>query len=588
MTLQYRPSPVKSLHAQLELAKKLYLKPACLILLLYWLCYNCFGTIQRIISYYTPLPTWDYFWRLILNVNEYRSFHVSALWIQHNEHRIIFPELVFAADVLLLHGRLILPLVISFLCYAATFAVLASTVCRDSRLTRFERLTAIALAGILVFWQGCANVLASPFLLQWTLMQFGTVCSLLFLSRMQESSSKLSLFGVIIAATVATYSSGNALVLWPLIVFGALLIRINKFQFIVLVSSAVIDLALYFVGYGFSKALNFRNFFVHPVYSLNYIASYLSMPFGGTGTPLFGVTAGFLSIGGTAVLFLIAVRKRIHLLPPAVVLFGYCAFTLLTALITAGGRMDPDDPLFMAAKAARYVSVPQMQWGVLILLCLWVVWRTSSTRQTGNMLAFVFAALFFVYLPKLTPWLSLTADSFAEQQLQALSVESGLKDKDILRKIYPDPAVASAGLSILQRLDLSLYYDPRGRWLGESVRLFAPVRSTMPGAITQVTPVDSGLQIIGWADFSEWKRPYRWVMITDESGKIIGFGSHCPAGFPRSVRTLTNPSPFGWVGFVSEKWQPNTISAYIVGSRRNELFPLANAVSVAQVHIGKE
>ena len=312
------------------------------------------------------------------------------------------------------------------------------------------------------------------------------------------------------------------------------------------------------------------------------------MPFGGTGAPFFGVTVGLLSIAGTAVLWGIALRKRIHHLPPAVVLFGYVVFTMSTALMTAGGRMDPGDRLFSAAKAARYVTVPQMGWGALVLLCLWIGWKTSS-KGTGDALAFGFALLLFIYLPKLTPWLGVTANLFAEQQLQTVSLESGLMDRNVLLKIYPDAVAVSAGLLNLQRLNLSIYSRPRGRWLGQPVRLFAPLRNaTMPGAITQVTPVDSGLQLVGWADFSEWKRPYRWVILTDESGRIIGFGSHCPAGFPFSVRSLTNPSPFGWVGFVSDKWKVKTISAYVVGQRRDKLFPLANSVNVPPVHVDRE
>lgn len=548
-------------------------------MLSYWLLRSGLQTVRRVISYYTPLPTWDC-WRVVFNLDDYRSFHFGVLWVPHNEHRIVFPELVFAADVLLLHGRLILPLALSFLCYVGTFAALSYPVCLDCRLTKSERFIAVTLAGIVVFWQGCASVLGSPFLIQWTMMQFAAACSFVFLSRLKTATFSLPLLGVVAAATVATYSSGNALVLWPLIVFWALFLKLSRSQLFALTSAGVIEIALYFVNYHVAGALNLRNFFVHPFYSLGYIASYLSMPFGSVGPASAGVAAGLLSIAGTGALFLFAARKRIHLLPAATVLFGYYVFTLLTALLTAAGRMDPGDGQFVAAKVSRYVTVPQMHWGVFILLCLWIVWRQSSAKQTGNALALGLGILLFVCLPQLTPWLDTTANYFAEQQLQTLSVESGLRDKEILRKIYPDPATVSAGLAKLQQLDLSIYHRFRGRWLGQPVRLFSPVRNTMPGAITQMTRVESGFQITGWADFSEWKRPFQWVMITDESGRIIGFGSRPPAGFPFSVRSLTNPSPFGWVGFVAEKWQPKAISAYIVGPSRNELFPLSGSFPV--------
>ena len=564
-----------SFRKHIESIAQLHLQPAILILLLYWLFRNGFHTVQRIIDYYTPLPTWDY-WRIVLNLNEYRSFHLGILWTQHNEHRILFPELVFAADMLL-HGCLILPLIVSFLCYLATFLMLSSPIYLDRYLTRFERFVAIALAGVLVFWEGCANVLASPFLLQWTMMQFATACSFVFLSRIKNTKSSVPLLGIAIAATIATYSSGNALMLWPLIVSLAFLLRLGKTQLLALSSSAVINFALYFVNYRSSSSLNLRNFFVHPVYSFNYIASYLSMPFGGKGAPSFGIAAGLLSLVGTVVLFLLAVRKQVHTTPTAIVLFGYYMFTFLTVLITAAGRMDPEDSQFIAAKASRYVTVPQMHWGVFVLLCLWVLWRTLRFKQIGNVLALGFAILLFVYLPKLAPWLGATADLFAEQQLEALSIENGLTDKKLLLKVFPSLPAVSAGLSSLQQSNLSIYYRFRGHWLGQPVRLFSPIRNPMSGAITQVISVDSGLRVLGWADFSEWKTPYRWVILTDESGTIVGFGSHFPAGFPRSVRSPANPSPLGWVGFISQRRQPKTVFAYIVGPRKNEIFPLTSS-----------
>ncbi len=572
-------APAASLPKQFEWFARFYGRPAILTLLACWLFRNGCRTIQTIINYYTPLPTWDY-WRVVFNLTEYRSFHLSILWVQHNEHRIVFPELVFAADMLLLHGRLILPLTVSFVCYFATWAVLSFPVYEDRHLPKSERLAAVALAGILVFWEGCANVLASPFLLQWTMMQFASACSFVCISRLQGAKSSLALLGVIVAATVATYSSGNALVLWPLLVLLAFCLRLSRSRLFALTSSALVNLTLYFVNYRLSGTLHIRNFFIHPLYAVEYVASYLSMPFGGVGTPAFGVAAGLFSILGTTALFLLAARTRINMLPPAVALFSYYVFTLLTALITAGGRMDPEDPRFVAAKVARYVTVPQMHWGVVVLLCLWIAWRMPSAKQAGNVLAFGFAVFLFLYLPKLTPWLADNADYFAEQQLETLSVENGLQNKDIFLKLYPNFSAVSAGLSGLQQLKLSVYYRFRGRWLGQPVRLFSPIRNSMPGAMTQVALIDSGLRVIGWADASAWNSPYRWVILTDESGTIIGFGSRFPAGFPRSVRSLANPSSLGWVGFIAERWRTKTIFAYIVGPRGNELFPLATPYSV--------
>src|SRR5436305_15110886 len=68
------------LRKQLGFITRLYGRPAVLILLLYWLLRNSLHTIRRIVDYYTPLPTWDY-WDIVLKLNEYRSWHLGALWM---------------------------------------------------------------------------------------------------------------------------------------------------------------------------------------------------------------------------------------------------------------------------------------------------------------------------------------------------------------------------------------------------------------------------------------------------------------------------------------------------------------------------
>ena len=570
----YRSNWIKSLHRQFEPLAYSYGRPAFLIFISAWLIYNATHTIQRIIDFYNPLPMRDY-WQIVLKLNAYRSFHWGVLWVPHNEHRIVFPELIFASDMLLWHGRLILPLIVSFLCYSATWITLSSTVLADDQLPAFQRSVAFMLAGIIVLWKGAVDVLAAPFLLQWTLMQFAAACSFVFLSRIRKSRSNLSLLGVIAAATVATYSSGNALVLWPLIIFLAFLLRLNKTQLITFASSAVANLALYFVDYHVSSTLNLRNFVSHPFSSLGFVASYLSMPFGGMKTPAFGVMVGLFSLVGTAALSLVAVRKRLHFLPPAIVLLSYYVFTLLTALMTAAGRMDPADSQFGGAKALRYITVPQMNWGVFVLFCLWVVWRARWSKQIGNLIAVGFMIWLALYLPKLKSWLDSDADFFAGGQMATLSVENGLRDKDLLTDIYPDPSLTSAGLLSLQQAKLSIYSYSRSSWLGKPVHLFAPIRNLMPGAITEIAPVESGLQVTGWADTSQWKSPYRWIMLTDASGKIVGLGSRIPAGFPVTARSLNTPAPLGWVGFIPDKLQPAAVSAYVVDPRKKNLFPLA-------------
>jgi hypothetical protein len=195
------------------------------------------------------------------------------------------------------------------------------------------------------------------------MMQFAIVLSFIFLKYAAATRSKIYLTAAIAAAAVATYSSANALLLWPLLLLIALVIRIPRAFLIWLGTSAIVFDGLYFIGYRFSQQSNFGALFLHPVYFLGFAASYLSMPFGALKTPGFGVAVGLLNLSLMIWLMLLAWRSRLLFRTlPGLVLPAYYLFTLLTIVITAAGRMDPADASFSGAKPVRYLTMPFMGW----------------------------------------------------------------------------------------------------------------------------------------------------------------------------------------------------------------------------------
>src|SRR5438270_174689 len=97
-----------------------------------------------------------------------------------------------------------------------------------------------------------------------------------------ESFSRSScLLWTCLCCTGASYSSGNGLLLWPVVIVLAISIGATKRDVIVVSAAAVLAIGLYFVGYRFTGHLKLRSAVTSPLYLLQYVASYLSMPFGG-------------------------------------------------------------------------------------------------------------------------------------------------------------------------------------------------------------------------------------------------------------------------------------------------------------------
>jgi hypothetical protein len=550
---------------------------AFILLLATWAAFNWFHVIETILRDYSPMPHWDY-WRVVTDFEDIKRLHLGVLWRQHNDHRILFPELVFAADMLALHGLNVLPLVVSFICYAATWGVIAWTVISDTNLSLAIRCITTLLAGILMGWRGCTTVLGMPFLLQWTLLQLTVLLALVFIAQVKPDEKSKYLWASIGCAVVANYSAANGLLTWPILLCAALLLKFSRRQLFMLGGSAVISVGLFFFRYQSSNP-NLLNFVRHPIYAMEFVASYVSAPFGYMGHSNVGVWFGVVSVAVFAMSVIVAVRNHLLSATPGVVLVGVYLFTLFSALMVACARMNPDDEFFIAAKAARYSTLPLVNWAGLISSAIWITYRRGK-KAVAYSIVLVAAVLFFQTFKRTESWVRYRDVEFSEQQLAALSLESGLFDPDLVRKIYPDPLLVKINLPVLQRNHLSIYFF---RYAGS---LLAPAntifklssRSPEPGDVTQVYPVRGGLEVMGWAERVRHGTYFPTIVFLTDRGQIAGFGQKLTAGYPPNLASLRTPASIAWVGFLQTPPDTKAFSTYVL-DRRHWSFRQIGAVT---------
>jgi hypothetical protein len=547
----------------------------------YWAAFNWLSTLLRLTQLYTVIPAQDY-WRIADKLKQIEAFDLRFLWQQHNEHRIVFPDIVFALDVWLLHARKILPLVCSFLCYAGSFLILAWLIARVSTLTRTARVTIVLLIAILMGWKGSTLVLADPFLLQWTLVEFASLLSLLLLTRVPAHSSAWPLGAVIAAACVATYSSANGLLLWFVLCIAALLQRFRKRCLAALVIAAVFADGLYFVGYRFPTSANFLALLLQPWNTVRFVASYLSMPFGGMKSPNFGVTLGLVSFCMASTLYIVAVRHRLERTPVALVLFGFYAFTLFTALLTAAGRITSMNADLSGAKATRYLIFPLVNWCALFSLLIWIAsvrqWRLFTVPVVTSLIALLLGISFV----KLRWWLQANSRQFVDWQITELSLQNRILDYRLLLGIYPDPHFVTASLPLLESRRLSIYCHDRSKWVGNSIMRFGllpPV--TAEGAVTKLFPVESGFEVIGWTAALK----LNLVLLVNEQEEVIGLGRRPPVGVPAELLPPGVPPRFAWIGFVNQRYAKEKFSVYVSVGTSKKLLKISESYSFPTVTI---
>ncbi len=533
-----------------------------LAILFAWTASSWYFIVQKIVQYYDPLPNWDY-WNVVQHLPAYRAFDFGVLWQQHNEHRIIFPEIVFAADMLYLHGRQTLPLVISFACYFSTWLMMSWALFSDRNLPLTVRCSAISLAGIVFAWKGSGITLGTPFLLQWTLTQAAVVLAFCLIHLLKSSSRLIYLVGVVTFGVVATYSSGNGMLVWPLILAIGLLVSLSKRNMFVLAVSAVLSIGLYFVKYKVLGSLNLMDLVLHPIYLVGFLSSYISLPLGFFERGWFGACCGLVNLVLFFFLLIIALRTRLITSRPGIVLLGYSAFTFLTALLTAAGRMDPNDPTFTGAKAARFLSVPLVNWGALLLAFVWMAGRRHWRLVRPAYILVVVIVLMLAASRRLRPWVAGNDVLFARQQWATLSIENGLLDPDLVRYVHPSLLTIKPFLQWLRDDHLSCFYRGYSGLLGKSLASSFPEPSTRPqlGGVMRIVPVQGGVEIEGWTA----QAPPERLVFVDESGRIIGLGRKLPAGAPPDFGSSGAPFQLAWVGFINSKFGNESFSTYSFG-----------------------
>ena len=349
------------------------------------------------------------------------------------------------------------------------------------------------------------------------------------------------------------------MLLWPLLLLAAFVLHLNKRQIAAILISSVLAVGTYFVGYHEASEMNLRNFISHPLYTAEFVGAYVGMPFGGMKGPSFGVYVGFASITLMALLFVIAIRKNLLRSDLGILIFGTYGFTLLTAILTAAGRMSVTDSHYSGAEASRYITLPLVNWAVFISASIWTSSRSRWGEQGARIITVVISLLLLVGLPKLRWWLRDNQSQFISGQLVALSIESGLQDPSFLAKIFPDPSPFKYVLPQLRADRLSVYYNGRREWIGEPAGSFAPVlqRST-EGSVTYTYPIQDGLQIAGHSSEPGW------LLLVNESQQIIGFGNHLPAGFPQTLPAPSRNTASNWVGFANLSVPTKAVSAYSI------------------------
>ncbi len=527
-----------------------------------------------VFSTYSPLPNWDE-WALFDHLTTHQGWSLGWLWAQHNEHRFLFSKLFFLIDVYAFHGRQAFLLACIFAVQLVQLALLSYSLRVLGDLRGAAWRTGTGLIAYCVFCPTQQENFVWGFELNFVLPAAMATCSLLALLLHSRRPGAWRLVVCIGAATVATWSLSNGMLLWPLLLVLALWLRRRRTAVAVLLAAAA-NIACFMYHYQLPSAPSGRlGAWEFPGETLKYFLVYfgstwLRHPSGwaAVGIGATGVCAAALAIG-----YVVRQRRSALLLP--LELAGLMGFCIATAAITASGRLH----LGVAqAAASRYQTFALLFWCSLGLSALFYLARNSKRLAAASA---VLLAIFLGFATQVR--LPFIDAQWHQVRLSLISAAliSGVHDPAVLTQAYPAANIVLRDAEYMKQHRLSIFagseYSQFGQPLTSVYRLTSPERCSGYISSSQPEPSDAGegMRLAGFAWDRERQAAVRSVVAVSQ-GVISGLGTSItiPAASAKATPDA-DAARTGWVAFLREKAAPATLYG-LVGKHGDSACPFAS------------
>jgi hypothetical protein len=323
------------------------------------------------------------------------SLSFADLWYQHNEHRMLFPNLI-ALGLASLGGwsqlrESLFSLLVAVITQIGVFVLLRRAI------TPGRLPYAFLIASLLLYSLAQIENWDWGFQIAWFLCNACAVWALLLLG--SAGQSWFALIAAMIIATVASFSSSQGLMIWPAGVATLLLVQKRRpAQIVIWIGVAVGIFFVYF--HGFQKPVVSPNLLILAPSPLEYIAffgAYFGSVFANWLNFWVCVVVGWAGIVALALMVMRAVlRYRADRVTGSRVAswIGIVVYALATAAITTIGRIGFGEA---QALASRYVSISIYLWMTISTLAFVSVRVQAKGSERAMLAVGVLAILAILY-----------------------------------------------------------------------------------------------------------------------------------------------------------------------------------------------
>ncbi len=349
-----------------------------------------------VMHYSVHVPFWDS-WEMVSFFQKHSSGKLgfSDFWMQHNEHRILFPNFLSYGLAQLTHWDPYYETVVNVLLGVSILSVLILSIKRTFK----PKSNMFIINSILASWLVLSPIQWENWIwgwqIEWFLSALAVIFSLWYLSA-KHLSLKLWVLAIT-SATIATYSLANGLVIWP-IGLAIIIIRKQPIQRIIgWTFIGIVETWLYYHNYVNPTYHPSKSLFLHqPVAFIYYVLSYIGSPL----TPHFQIAYlvgfGLLALFLTSCIYL-WFKKRSALYTTLIVWLGVATYSLLSAVLTGISRLGFGIDQSYSSRYTTISSLFILATFIIMLFALelflyntgWPKWRVNSILLIVTVLFFI-------------------------------------------------------------------------------------------------------------------------------------------------------------------------------------------------------
>ena len=553
--------------------------------------------LYMVIICYTSLPWSDGWTQIFAPAHGERLFSLKWLWEQHNEHRLLIPNLFLAFDFQLFHASQKLLLSTIFIVQLLHLWLLSWSMRFLGGWIGPAWRTGTGLAAFCLFsptqWENLTWGFQTCFVLSGLFATLSFIGLLLYWTRLQQKS-QLHVWRFValsvLAALAGVLSLANGLLVLPLLFVAALVLRLGYAVASTYLFAALVSTTLYFHNYirpaqNSDPAASLRA----PIKLAQYVAVYFGSCWGYGSSSTHNNLQVALAAGLGGLVLAIVLLLRLYRFKKdsnafALQLVLILSFCLGTSFITALGRVAHGNS---QAFASRYQTIALLFWWCLG--CLLIAQSMTATNRLPLIAIQILLVVIFLRGAALVRFPLRDAREHAfQQRAAAAALISDVDDREQIQRAFTHSDYVWSVVPFMKENRLSIFGDPT------LVALGAPISSTAAevaqgqcqGAIQNVSMFNANgkqdLRIAGWAWNLARRRPASYIVVVVD-GKVVGLGA---AGdwrpTIRAVHSYMNTSFIGFTAYAKDVSVSQAVKLYAVFDSKPEEACLIATVQPSQ------